>query len=88
MNELCFVTFEKTTGNLIFWLYDTCGLFFNSETAEFFRCPVTKSFDVGRGIDMAYVNDSSRNRIATFLTFVNSYISLKFEYNYTVIVKL
>lgn len=61
VNELCFITLEETTGNVIFWLDDSCGLFFNNETAEFCRCPVTKSFDVGLGIDMAQVNDSSRN---------------------------
>ena len=37
---------------------------------------------------MAYVNDSSRNRNVTFPTFVNSYIILNFEYNYTLIVNL
>jgi len=33
VNELCFIMFEETTGYFIFWLDDTCGLFFNSETA-------------------------------------------------------
>ena len=44
-SEAFFVTLDENTGNYIFWFFDIFrGQFYNSETAEFFVCPVI-SFD-------------------------------------------
>lgn len=45
--EILFVTLDETSNKLTFWIFDDfSGRYFNSETAEFFVCPVKPSFDL------------------------------------------
>ncbi len=45
--EIYFVTLDENTDKIIFWIYDEySGKYFNSETAEFFVCPVSASFNL------------------------------------------
>ncbi len=42
--EIYFVTLDENTDKIIFWIYDEySGKYLNSETAEFFVCPVFDS---------------------------------------------
>lgn len=56
--DIHFVTLDENSGKLIIWIFDDySGKFFNSETAEFFFCPVPANFDLPHPRDTDFIRN-------------------------------